>query len=67
MAETPMRFIRISDETWDAAARRAESEGSNISAEIRSFLESYVSEGAPDIELARMAKRLKVISKQLAG
>jgi hypothetical protein len=35
------RVIRVDDETWEAAKRRAESEDKRFSAEIRKLLERY--------------------------
>lgn len=62
MAETKMRFIRIADPTWNAALRRAEADGTTVSAEVRKFLEGYggtaPSEAAVATELRRLARRL---------
>lgn len=39
------RTIRVKDELWDSATKKAESEGTNISAVIRAALQVYVKGG----------------------
>ena len=41
---TTIRGIRISDELWDAARRKAESEGRDLSKVIREALERYIND-----------------------
>lgn len=40
--KTPLRAVRISDETWTAARAKAEEQGDNLSEIIRAALERYV-------------------------
>ena len=35
------RVLRVDDETWEAAKRRAEAENKRFSAEIRKLIEAY--------------------------
>lgn len=42
MAPTPGRLVRVPDELWDAAMRRAEAEGTTLSAEINAFLRRFI-------------------------
>ena len=62
MAETKGRFIRISDETWERAKRRAGREGTTVSAVVRTYIEHYAgtppSEAAVATELRRLARRI---------
>ena len=44
MAETPMRFIRIDDETWAKAMARANREEATISELIRFWVQEYANE-----------------------
>lgn len=39
---TPRRTIRVPDALWDAAAAKAEAQGTDVSAVIRKALERYV-------------------------
>jgi len=39
--KTPSRSVRVSDDIWDGAARRAAYEGHSLSFVIQSFLEAY--------------------------
>lgn len=39
--KTPRRTIRVSDELWSKAARRADEKGETLSEAIRKFLERY--------------------------
>lgn len=39
---TPRRTIRVPDALWDAAAAKAEAEGTDLSTVIRKALERYV-------------------------
>jgi len=43
MARRPMRprAVKVSDETWSAAMRKADERGEVLSEEIRKFLERY--------------------------
>lgn len=66
MAETPMRFIRIDDETWRKAMARAREEGTTISTMIRTWVETYA-EQTVDAELALIIVRLKQLRKRLKG
>ena len=38
----PRRSIRVEDDLWDAAMRKAEERGDVLSEEIRAFLKRYV-------------------------
>lgn len=40
-AESPARHIRIGDEVWLSAVRKAESEGMSISELVRALLRAY--------------------------
>lgn len=42
--KTPARAVRISDELWTAAGKKAAAEGTNITAVIRKGLEQYVAD-----------------------
>lgn len=46
MVSTPLRNVRVSDETWQAAKDRADERGDNLSDVIRTALEAYVAEEA---------------------
>ncbi len=48
---TTLRNVRVSDELWQAAQQRAETEGVNVSEVIRSLLQAWV-EGLIDFEVA---------------
>ena len=39
---TPRRSIRVPDDLWNAAAKKASAEGTDVSAVIRKALERYV-------------------------
>lgn len=43
--KTPLRSIRISDETWRAAQAKAEAKGETVTDVIRKALERYVKRG----------------------
>lgn len=44
MAKTPLRNVRVSDELWDAAKRKAEAEGTTLTAVIVRALEQYTAQ-----------------------
>lgn len=39
---TPIRTVRVSDELWQAALRKAQDEGANVSEVIREALRRYL-------------------------
>lgn len=39
---TPVRTLRVSDELWDAATKKAGDEGTNLGEVLRAALEQYV-------------------------
>ena len=43
-AGTRLHPIRLDDELWSAATAKAEAEGTTVSAEVRRFLERWISE-----------------------
>ena len=44
-AVRPRRSIRVEDDLWDAAMRKADERGDVLSEEIRKFLERYSKRG----------------------
>lgn len=68
MGETPMRFVRIDDETWHRAQARAHREGVTMSAMIRSWVAVYADEDKPvESELKRVVERINAIRHRLKG
>ena len=53
MAETPMRNVRVPDETWTAAQHRAKHDGVALSELIRDWLDAYVNGAKRGDVLAR--------------
>jgi hypothetical protein len=51
MPATPSRNVRIPDEEWYGAMRRAESDGLSLTDAIRAFCRAYMS-GAIDVTAA---------------
>ena len=41
MSETPGRHIRVNDQTWSAAKKRADNDGHTLSTVINGWLEDY--------------------------
>jgi hypothetical protein len=46
--KTPIRNVRVAEETWTAALARAKREGTTLSAVIVEFLEQYAAAGDTD-------------------
>jgi antitoxin component of RelBE/YafQ-DinJ toxin-antitoxin module len=68
MGETPMRFVRIDDETWHRAQARARREGVTMSAMIRSWVSTYAEEPVPvEHDLKRVVERINAIRHRLRG
>ena len=40
--DNPARAIRVEDELWEAAKKRADEKGETVSEAVRKFLERYV-------------------------
>jgi len=47
MATTKPRFIRINDDLWEKAQRKAERQGTNVSTVVRGLLIGYVDDEQP--------------------
>lgn len=45
--KTPRRTVRIPDEVWQSAARKARDNGENVSEVIRRALDDYLREDPP--------------------
>lgn len=47
-ARTPGRNIRVHDDVWKAAQKRAKAEGTTVTAEVVRFLEEYSGTQTPE-------------------
>jgi len=66
MANTTPRTIRVPNELWDKAGRRARDEGTTRTALIIGWLEDYTSEDRTvTTELAAIMEQLKAVRTRL--
>ena len=65
MAETPMRYVRISDELWDKAQARAEGEKVHLSELIRLWLTLYADYDASMTITDELVKTLTAICRRI--
>lgn len=57
---TPVRGIRIHDDVWNAAQKRASAEGTTMTAVITKFVEEYAGVETPFIPKAKYGSRIEV-------
>lgn len=66
MAETPMRFIRIDDDTWANAKTQAREEGITAAEMVRQGLHLRMNQTV-DAEIALIIVLMKQLRKRLKG
>lgn len=67
---TDKRTIRVEDELWDKAMKRANNEGVTLSELVRTWLDLYANEDQAmslSTELARIIGRLSDIAKRITS
>lgn len=64
---TPRRTVRVPDDVWEAAGRRADHEGTTVSAEVVKHLARYAKGAPPVLTREQEAEQLRARLAELTG